>query len=122
MSELPKNIEDQIEAVWLKSQRKLIDSKTDELEVLLRDGCSVEAAVSKVEDLNSVINEVCGKDEELYDMYRFRAFVKDSEMILLCRPKVVDEESHMYLVDGTLYNLCDYDEINVDVRRFKGGE
>lgn len=118
MTELPKNIENQIEEIWMNSQRKLFSEKGKELENLLAGDCNIDEVVSKTEDLNSIINEICGQDEELYDMYRYRMFVKDSEVVILVRPKVVSEKDHMFLVGGNLYNLCDHNEIDVDVRRY----
>lgn len=122
MTELPKNIEDQIEAIWFNAQKKLVEQKIKDIQDVLQNPCTVTEVTNKVEDFNSVINSVCGDDEDLYDMYRFRMFVKDCEVVLLQRPKVVSEVDRLYEVNRTLYNLIDYDEVDVDVRRYGTGE
>lgn len=89
-----------------------------EVEETMSGQFTLSEVKSKVEDFNSVIDNVCGDDERLYDMYRLRMFHKDTEVLLLERPTVISEIDKLYQVNNTMYNLIEYDEIDVDVRRY----
>lgn len=121
MVELPERIEQQIEEVWFRSQKKLINEKIQAIQEVLDGGFTVREVVDKVEDFNSVANTICGDDEQLYDMYRFRMFTRDCEVALIQRPKIISEEGKLFSVNGQFYDLSDYDEVDVDVRRYGEG-
>lgn len=122
MERLPNHIEQQIENVWLNYQKKLVEEKNEEIAKLLTDGCGVDEITRKVEDFNSVIDNIVGSDEELYDRYKFRMFIRGTDVVLLRDPEIISEKDKLFQIDQELYNLNDFNEVGVDVRRRIGGE
>ena len=116
MTELPKHIEDKIEQIWGESQTKFVTQKRDDILNSINSTCTVTQLRQKVEDFNSALNYVFGDGED-YDFSKFRKFVKGQEVILLQHPEVVSEIDRLYQVNNELYNLIDFEEINVNVHR-----
>lgn len=117
MERLPNHIEEQIEGIWLNYQKKLVAEKEDGLIKSLSGGCGIEEITLEVEEFNSVIDSVVGNDDYLYDKYRFRMFTRGTDIVLLRDPKIISEKDKQFQVGQEFYDLNDFYETGVDVRR-----
>jgi hypothetical protein len=121
MVELSKN-EQFWEDALLKAQEKLIKEKLADVKNAVGGEFTVDELRRKVEDFNSTVGWVAKDDFDLYDKYRFRMFHKDCEVVLLQDPIVVSEMDKLFEVQNELYNLIDYDEVDVDAKRYGEGK
>ena len=117
MERLPNHIEDQIESVWLNYQKKIVTEKEGELVQSLSEGCGINEITAKVEEFNSIVDNIVGNDECLYDKYRFRMFTRGTDIVLLRDPKIISEKDKQFQVGQEFYDLSDFYETGVDVRR-----
>lgn len=114
MVELPNIWEEAFE----KAKIDVVSKKLEGIKDVVGGKFTVNQVREKVEDFNSTIDWVLKGDDENYDFCRFRMFVKDLDVVLIQHPEVVSEIDKMYEINGELYNLIDYDEVDVDVRRY----
>lgn len=115
---LPRNIEEQIENVWYRTQEKVIQEKLRDVERTMGGKFTVDQVVSKVEDFNSTISLVLGDDEQTYNECKMRMFIKDCDVVILQNPEVISEIDQIYALNGIVYQLIEYNEIDVDVRHY----
>ena len=119
MVELPDNIESQIENIWFNSQRKFAEEKLAEIKEVMNGNFTLPQVREKVEDFNSIVDFICGENEQLYDLYRFRMFTKNEEVALIQRSHIVSEVDKIFVIGQETYNFADYNEIDVDVRHYR---
>lgn len=106
------------EEAYQKGLRHIVDEKLADIRETMITPTPVKQVIWKIKDFNSTINYIYPDREDLYDKLRFRMFQNDCEVILFQNPEVVSEVDKMFIVNEEEYDLIDYQEVDVDVRRY----
>lgn len=115
-------LEGKAKIVWEKAYQKalidIVDGKRDDIQEMMIKPTPIKQVVSKIEDFNSTIDYIYPNNDDMYDKLRFRMFQNDCEVILFQNPEVISEIDKMFIVGNEKYDLIDYDEVDVNVRRY----
>lgn len=108
--------------IWEKAFERgvisIVNGKLEAIQEMMTKPTPTELVITRLEDFNSTINYIYPDDEEMYDKLRFRMFQNDCEVILFQNPEIISEIDKMYIVGNQEYDLIDYDEVDIDVRRY----